>query len=45
MTSVAGGTLSGVVAESAAMQEIVALVLRLADTRSPVLLQGESGRS
>jgi DNA-binding NtrC family response regulator len=36
-------TLSGVVAESRAMRELVPLVLRLAETRSPVLLQGESG--
>ncbi len=43
MTAAASGTLVGVVAESAAMRELVALVLRLADTRSPVLLQGESG--
>jgi DNA-binding NtrC family response regulator len=43
MTGVASGTLSGVVAESAPMRELVALVLRLADTRSPVLLEGESG--
>jgi DNA-binding NtrC family response regulator len=35
--------LAGVVAESAAMRELVPLVLRLADTRSPVLLEGESG--
>jgi DNA-binding NtrC family response regulator len=36
-------TLAGVVAESRAMRELVPLVLRLAETRSPVLLQGESG--
>jgi two-component system NtrC family response regulator len=35
--------LSGVVAESRAMRELVPLVLRLAGTRSPVLLEGESG--
>jgi len=35
--------LAGVVAESRAMRELVPLVLRLAETRSPVLLQGESG--
>jgi len=35
--------LTGVVAESPAMKELVALVLRLADTKSPVLLEGESG--
>jgi DNA-binding NtrC family response regulator len=43
VTSIGGETLFGVVAESAAMRELVALVLRLADTRSPVLLEGESG--
>jgi DNA-binding NtrC family response regulator len=35
--------LAGVVAESPAMRELLPLVLRLAQTRSPVLLQGESG--
>jgi len=35
--------LAGVVAESPAMKALVPLVLRLADTRSPVLLEGESG--
>jgi len=35
--------LPGVVAESRAMRELLPLVLRLAETRSPVLLQGESG--
>jgi two-component system NtrC family response regulator len=35
--------LTGVVAESPAMRELVPLVIRLADTRSPVLLEGESG--
>jgi two-component system NtrC family response regulator len=35
--------LTGVVAESRAMRDLVPLVLRLAETRSPVLLQGESG--
>jgi two-component system NtrC family response regulator len=43
VTVVASGLLSGVVAESAAMRELLPLVLRLADTRSPVLLEGESG--
>ena len=43
MTSAVRGGLSGVVAESRAMRELVPLVLRLAETRSPVLLQGESG--
>jgi two-component system, NtrC family, response regulator len=36
-------SLAGVVAESRAMRELVPLVLRLAGTRSPVLLEGESG--
>jgi DNA-binding NtrC family response regulator len=35
--------LSGVVAESAAMQEILRLASRLAEAKSPVLLEGESG--
>jgi len=35
--------LAGVIAESPAMKALVPLVLRLADTRSPVLLEGESG--
>jgi two-component system NtrC family response regulator len=35
--------LAGVVAESRAMRELVPLVLRLAEARSPVLLEGESG--
>ena len=41
MTTVEG--LAGVVAESRAMRELVPLVLRLAEARSPVLLEGESG--
>jgi two-component system NtrC family response regulator len=40
---VASAALAGVVACSRAMREIVPLVLRLAETRSPVLLEGESG--
>jgi len=36
-------TLAGVVARSAAMQEILRLASRLAEARSPVLLEGESG--
>jgi DNA-binding NtrC family response regulator len=36
-------TLAGVVAESQVMRELVPLILRLAETRSPVLLEGESG--
>ena len=43
MTAASAQALAGVVAESASMRELVALVLRLADTRSPVLLEGESG--
>jgi two-component system NtrC family response regulator len=43
VTATAVPTLAGVVAESPAMKELVPLVLRLADTRSPVLLEGESG--
>jgi two-component system, NtrC family, response regulator AtoC len=39
----AAPTLAGVVANSPAMKEVVSLVLRLAETRSPVLLEGESG--
>jgi DNA-binding NtrC family response regulator len=35
--------LAGVVAESRAMRELVPLVVRLAEARSPVLLEGESG--
>ena len=43
MSAATAQALSGVVAESQAMRELVPLVLRLADTRSPVLLEGESG--
>ena len=43
MTTVTRDGLLGVVAESRAMRELLPLVLRLAETRSPVLLQGESG--
>ncbi len=43
MSALLDAGLSGVVAESRAMQELVTLVLRLAETRSPVLLEGESG--
>jgi two-component system NtrC family response regulator len=43
LTTSVSGSLTGVVAESKAMRELVAFVLRLADTRSPVLLEGESG--
>jgi len=39
----AGEALKGVVACSRVMRETVAIVLRLAETRSPVLLEGESG--
>jgi len=43
VTTAAHDALAGVVAESRAMRELLPLVLRLAETRSPVLLQGESG--
>jgi len=43
VTTAARDALVGVVAESRAMRELLPLVLRLAETRSPVLLQGESG--
>jgi two-component system NtrC family response regulator len=43
VTTAARDTLAGVVAESRAMRELLPLVVRLAETRSPVLLQGESG--
>jgi two-component system NtrC family response regulator len=43
VTTATARALAGVVAESPAMKETVALVLRLAETRSPVLLEGESG--
>ena len=43
VTTAARDALAGVVAESRAMRELVPLVLRLAETRSPVLLEGESG--
>ena len=41
--AVAEAAVPGFVAESAPMQEVLALTLRLASTRSAVLLQGESG--
>ncbi len=43
MTPATAPALSGVIAESRAMRSLVSLVLKLADTRSPVLLEGESG--
>jgi len=43
MSAPAGEALAGVVACSRAMRELVPLVVRLAETRSPVLLEGESG--
>jgi two-component system NtrC family response regulator len=43
VSPVASASLAGVVACSRAMREMVPLVLRLAETRSPVLLEGESG--
>jgi two-component system NtrC family response regulator len=43
MTTATHEALAGVVAESRAMRELLPLVRRLAETRSPVLLQGETG--
>jgi len=43
VTPTVSHVLAGVVAESSAMKELLALVRRLAETRSPVLLEGESG--
>jgi len=43
MSPVAQQLPSGVVADSPAMRELLQLVARLAETRSPVLLDGESG--
>ena len=43
MTPATAPALQGVIAESRAMRSLVSLVLKLADTRSPVLLEGESG--
>jgi DNA-binding NtrC family response regulator len=43
VTTLTQEALAGVVAESRVMRELVPLVRRLAETRSPVLLQGESG--
>jgi DNA-binding NtrC family response regulator len=43
MSVAAHETLSGVVAESAAMREILRVASRLAEAKSPVLLEGESG--
>jgi two-component system NtrC family response regulator len=43
MTTAEREILAGVVAHSRAMRELLALVARLAETRSPVLLEGESG--
>jgi DNA-binding NtrC family response regulator len=43
VTTESSGAPAGVVAESKPMRELMALVLRLADARSPVLLEGESG--
>jgi DNA-binding NtrC family response regulator len=41
--STTGERLPGVVADSPAMQEVLALVVRIAEAKSPVLLEGESG--
>ncbi len=43
MSPATAPALAGVVAESRAMRSLTSLVLRLAETRSPVLLEGESG--
>ncbi len=43
MTIALAQPFAGVVAESPAMRELLALVQRLSETRSPVLLEGESG--
>lgn len=43
MTALADRGVAGVVAASAAMQEILNVLGRLAESRSPVLLEGESG--
>jgi DNA-binding NtrC family response regulator len=43
MSVAAHETLAGVVAESAAMREILRVASRLAEAKSPVLLEGESG--
>ena len=43
MTTAPREVLLGVVAESRAMRDLLPLVTRLAETRSPVLLEGESG--
>ena len=43
MSVAAHETLAGVVAQSAAMREILRVASKLAEARSPVLLEGESG--
>jgi len=43
VTTALGTGLTGVVARSRAMRELLPLVSRLAEARSPVLLEGESG--
>lgn len=43
MTRAAQSTMPGVVARSRTMRELLPLVIRLAETRSPVLVEGESG--
>jgi DNA-binding NtrC family response regulator len=43
LSAVTGERLFGVVADSAAMKEVLSLVGRLAEAKSPVLLEGESG--
>jgi two-component system, NtrC family, response regulator len=43
VSSTAQGAMPGVVARSRAMRELLPLVARLAEAKSPVLLEGESG--
>jgi DNA-binding NtrC family response regulator len=43
VTTSAPEVIAGVVAESRVMRELLPIVVRLAEARSPVLLQGESG--
>jgi DNA-binding NtrC family response regulator len=43
MTTAAPEVLTGVVAESPAMRTLLSVLLRLAEAKSPVLLEGESG--
>ena len=43
MSAVVHEALSGVIAESPAMRELLQVAVRLAEAKSPVLVQGESG--